>query len=348
MSVAEHREPSDAAPDEGQPSDPDLRTRFLQGMSRAATTVSVVTTDGPAGRAGVTVSAMSSVTADTPQPVLLVCVHRASPAAAAIRENGVFCVNLLRDDQHLISDVFAGRSKTASGEKFDCLHWSTHATGAPVAEERLVAFDCRLTETQAIGTHQVFFGAVQEVADAPEVERAAGPLLYAGRAYGRAARLDAGAAQPAHTRLRRFNTRETYPEQQLDNDLCQTVVARGTTVFVRGQVGQDLDTSESVAIGDAAGQAERAMANVAQLLQEAGSDLSHVCKIVIYVVDPRYREAVYRVVGRWLKGVYPVSTGIVVTALARPEWLVEVDVTAVIPDAPQPGGGAGAAPGESR
>jgi enamine deaminase RidA (YjgF/YER057c/UK114 family) len=54
-------------------------------------------------------------------------------------------------------------------------------------------------------------------------------------------------------------------------------------------------------------------------------------KIVIYLVDIRYRENVYRVVGRWLKGVYPVSTGIVVTALARPEWLVEIDVTAVIP-----------------
>ena len=48
--------------------------------------------------------------------------------------------------------------------------------------------------------------------------------------------------------------------------------------------------------------------------------------------DPRFREAVYRVVGRWLKGVYPVSTGIVVTAFARPEYLVEVDATAVIPD----------------
>jgi enamine deaminase RidA (YjgF/YER057c/UK114 family) len=135
-----------------------------------------------------------------------------------------------------------------------------------------------------------------------------------------------------HRRIRPFNTKDTYPEQALDNDLCQTVVARGTTVFVRGQIGQDLDTSESVAIGDAAGQAEQAMANIKMLLEEAGSRLEHVCKITIYLVDPRYREAVYRVVGRWLKGVHPVSTGIVVSALARPEWLVEVDAIAVIPD----------------
>lgn len=137
-----------------------------------------------------------------------------------------------------------------------------------------------------------------------------------------------------HKRIRKFNTSDTYPEQNLDNDLCQAVVARGTMVFVRGQVGQDLDTSKSVAIGDPAGQAERAMANIKTLLEEAGARLQHICKITIYITDPRYREPVYRTIGKWLKGVHPVSTGIVVSALARPEWLVEVDATAVIPDAP--------------
>ncbi len=136
----------------------------------------------------------------------------------------------------------------------------------------------------------------------------------------------------AHTRIRKFNTKDTYPEQKLDNDLCQTVVAKGSMVFVRGQIGQDLDTSRSVAIGDVAGQTEQAMANIEMLLHEAGAKLEHVCKITIYIVDPRYREDVYRVVGKWLKGVYPVSTGIVVSALARPEWLVEVDAIAVIPE----------------
>ncbi len=132
-----------------------------------------------------------------------------------------------------------------------------------------------------------------------------------------------------HQRIRPFNTRETYPDQDLDNDLCQAVVA-GNMVFLRGQVGQDLDTSESVGIGDAAAQAEQAMSNIARLLEESGSRLEEVCKIVIYLTDIRYREPVYRVVGKWLKGVYPVSTGLVVEALARPEWLVEIDATAVI------------------
>ncbi|GAB3747093.1 RidA family protein [Amycolatopsis oliviviridis] len=133
-----------------------------------------------------------------------------------------------------------------------------------------------------------------------------------------------------HRRIRPFNTRDTYPEQNLDNDLCQAVVANGT-VYVRGQIGQDLDTSESVGIGDAAAQAERAMTNIALLLEEAGSRMEHLVKLTIYLIDPRYREDVYRVVGRWTKGVYPISTGVVVSALARPEWLCEIDAVAVIP-----------------
>ena len=134
-----------------------------------------------------------------------------------------------------------------------------------------------------------------------------------------------------HTRIRKFNTRDTYPEQKLENDLCQAVVAKGSMVFVRGQVGQDLDTAANVGIGDAAAQTDQAMTNIKQLLTEAGAGLEDICKVTIYLTDIRFREAVYRSIGRWLKGVYPVSTGLVVAALARPEWLVEIDVIAVIP-----------------
>jgi enamine deaminase RidA (YjgF/YER057c/UK114 family) len=133
----------------------------------------------------------------------------------------------------------------------------------------------------------------------------------------------------AHTRIRPFNTRDTYPEQRLDNDLCQAVVAEGRIVFLRGQVGQNLETSAVVGVGDPAAQAEQAMANVATLLEEAGSRLEDICKMTVYMTDPRYREPVYRTLGRWLRGVHPVSTGVVVSGLARPEWLVEVDVIAV-------------------
>jgi len=134
----------------------------------------------------------------------------------------------------------------------------------------------------------------------------------------------------SHERFRKFNTKVTYPEQSLDNDLCQVVKA-GNLVFLRGQVGSDFD-GNVIGIGDPAAQAEQAMKNVKQLLEEAGSNLDDICRIVVYLTDRGYRDAVYQVIGKWLKGVYPVSTGIVVDGLAKPEWLMEIEVTAVIPE----------------
>ena len=164
----------------------DLRQRFLDGMSHAACTVSVVTTDGLAGRAGVTVSAMSSVSADSSPPTLLVCVHHLSAAAEAILANGVFCVNVLRDDQSFISDSFAGRSKDTSGDKFSCADWTTEVTGAQRVIDPLVAFDCRLMSSQKVGTHYVFIGSVEHAFVAGE----GSALVYAKRAYGTTTRVD--------------------------------------------------------------------------------------------------------------------------------------------------------------
>jgi enamine deaminase RidA (YjgF/YER057c/UK114 family) len=130
-----------------------------------------------------------------------------------------------------------------------------------------------------------------------------------------------------HKRIRPFNTKDTYPEQKLDNDLCQAVVT-GKTIYLRGQVAQDLDTRENVGVGDPVAQAEKVMENISLLLSECGAKLEHICKVTVYLTDIRYREAVYRVLGRGMKGVYPVFTGLVIVALARPEWLVEVDVIA--------------------
>ncbi|MEE8532287.1 MAG: RidA family protein [Alphaproteobacteria bacterium] len=134
----------------------------------------------------------------------------------------------------------------------------------------------------------------------------------------------------AHERLRKFNTRDMYPEQELDNDLSM-VVRAGRHIFLRGQTGFTLD-GDFVGVGDAAAQADNAMKCVKTLLEEAGSKLDHICKITIYITDRAYRDAVYRTIGRHLKGVHPVSTGLIVNGLARPEMLMEIDVDAVIPD----------------
>jgi enamine deaminase RidA (YjgF/YER057c/UK114 family) len=132
-----------------------------------------------------------------------------------------------------------------------------------------------------------------------------------------------------HQRFRKFNTKEAYPEQSLDNDVCM-VVRANNTVYVRGQTAMDLD-GKIIGIGDAAAQTENAMTCAKVLLEEAGSKLEDVVKIVIYITDRAYREPVYRVVGKWLKGVYPVSTGIIVQGLAKPEYLMEIDIIAEIP-----------------
>jgi enamine deaminase RidA (YjgF/YER057c/UK114 family) len=135
-----------------------------------------------------------------------------------------------------------------------------------------------------------------------------------------------------HTRIRKFNTEDTYPEQELDNDLCQAVVARGRMVFLRGQCPQDLDTAKNIDSHDPVEQTHKVMQNIRQLIEEAGGRMEHLCKVVVYLTDVRHREAVYRTMGEYIKGVHPVSTGVVVTCLARPEWLVEIDATAMIPD----------------
>jgi enamine deaminase RidA (YjgF/YER057c/UK114 family) len=133
-----------------------------------------------------------------------------------------------------------------------------------------------------------------------------------------------------HVRVRPFNTRDTYPEQRLGNDLSQAVIA-GDTIYLRGQVAQDLDTRENIAVGDPAGQAEQVMRNIEQLLGECGAALEHIVSCHVYLTDIRHREAVYRVLGERLAGVHPVFTGLVVSALARPEWVVEVTAVAVLP-----------------
>ena len=135
-----------------------------------------------------------------------------------------------------------------------------------------------------------------------------------------------------HKRIRPFNTKDTYPEQNLNNDLAQGVVARGSTVYLRGQCPQDLDTAEDVAPGDPEAQTRKVMENILQLLNEAGAKPEHLVKLVVYITDINNREAVYRTMGEYIRGIHPVSTGLVVVALARPTWLVEIDATAVIPD----------------
>lgn len=150
--------------------------RFIAAMAGAATQVSVVTTDGVAGRFGVTVSAFSSVSAEP--PLILVCINRRSPAISAIEANDAFCVNLLRDDQADIANCFAGRSGALIPYDFGGADWEVATTGAPVLTGAIASFDCRVETTYDAGTHRIFIGRVAQA-----FSRDAAPLAFSKRAY---------------------------------------------------------------------------------------------------------------------------------------------------------------------
>jgi flavin reductase len=165
---------------------PDLRMQFLEGMSRAATFVAVVTTDGEAGRFGVTISSLTSVSADGDHPSLLACLHHLSPAAGAILRNRAFCANLLHEDQHDVSDLFAGR--LAVGEhaaRFDRTPWTPGALGQPALEGATASFQCQVATSVLWETHHIIIGRVTDV----RLSERPAALLYGQRAYRRAVQL---------------------------------------------------------------------------------------------------------------------------------------------------------------
>lgn len=156
-----------------------LKAMFLDGMSRAAASVCVVTTDGAAGRGGVTVSAMTSISADGDAPTMLTCLNASAGTLPLVLANGCFCINVLGTGQTEISDVFSSRIPAPGGDKFNAVKVEALATGAPWLTAALVAFDCRLISAEKHGTHHICIGAVEAVRVAPEGE----PLLYGMRRY---------------------------------------------------------------------------------------------------------------------------------------------------------------------
>jgi flavin reductase len=151
---------------------------FRDAMARLGAAVNVVTTDGVAGRAGLTASAVCSVT-DVP-PTLLVCLNRASRGNALFKRNGVFCVNTLASGCRGLSDAFAGKGALDTEGRFALAKWSRLSTGAPVLEDAaVVAFDCRITEVLEKGTHSVLFAEIEAIRQGAP----GGALIWYGRGY---------------------------------------------------------------------------------------------------------------------------------------------------------------------
>ncbi len=160
----------------------DLRSRFLEGMSRAATFVAVATTDGPSGRSGVTISSLTSVSADGDHPSLLACIHHRSPAAAAILGNRAFCANLLHESQESVANLFAGRDGQDRATRFDQISWSAGLIGQPMLDQATARFECKLATVLLWETHYIIVGNVVGV----DLSDETAALLYGQRAYRKA------------------------------------------------------------------------------------------------------------------------------------------------------------------
>lgn len=156
---------------------PVTREAFRDAMAKMGAAVNIITTDGPAGQAGFAATAVCSVT-DSPA-TLLVCLNRTASVFDAVIRNGVVCVNVLSSSHEALSGLFGG--KTPVDERFAAARWITGKTGAPILEDALVSFDCRITDTCDIGTHRVLYCAVEGIHDGKEVEA----LMYYRRAYHR-------------------------------------------------------------------------------------------------------------------------------------------------------------------
>ena len=151
-------------------------TEFRGALSHLATTVSVLTTNGPAGVSGVTCSAVCAAS-DEPA-ILLACVHGKSAANAAIKANGVFCVNCLQTAQSNLSQAFAGIGSIPIQERFALSDWDVLVSGAPHCKDALVALDCEIIDVRGLGTHSIFIAKVLAIS-----ETGGEPLLYRRHGY---------------------------------------------------------------------------------------------------------------------------------------------------------------------
>ena len=154
------------------------KSTFRDAMAGLGTAVNIITSDGAAGLAGCTASAVCGVT-DEP-PTLLVCINRSSRNNAAFRANGKLCVNVLSAEQQTLAAHFA-TSALPIAERFAAAQWQSLVTGAPVLHGALASLDCEIESVTEVGTHTVFFCAVK----AAHTHVAGDALIYYGRQYHR-------------------------------------------------------------------------------------------------------------------------------------------------------------------
>lgn len=149
---------------------------FRQAMANLAAAVHVVTTDGPHGRLGITVSAACSVT-DSP-PTILVCINRNSAARDVFAKNSRLALNVLAGDQEELARHFSGQTGVPMAERFSWDIW-TELAGIPTVADARVALSGSVVGTSEQGTHTVFFVEIEAI----RLRHDAQALIYDSRAF---------------------------------------------------------------------------------------------------------------------------------------------------------------------
>ncbi len=168
---------------------PPLGADFRRLMARWATGVSVVTSRGPEGDAGLTVNALLSVSLDP--PTLLISLTTSADSTPVIEESRLFAVNLLAAEQRALSERFA--LAVPALDKFRNLSVHRGATGVPLLDGALGAIECRVTSIIPAGDHHLFLGEVVRVEVGPDQL----PLLFFRRGYAEATGADGLKLPPA-------------------------------------------------------------------------------------------------------------------------------------------------------
>lgn len=166
---------------------------FTNAMRRAVSGVSIVTTSGDFGRYGLTVSSMTSVSAEP--PMLLVCVNKSSVAHDAIAGNRRFAINVLSARQQSLAASFAGSDAFGPAYDFSSGEWTVSSSGLPQLVTPAAIFECDLDTALAAGTHSIFIGRVTRAYGAEET-----PLAYSNREYGVPIGLAAANGVPSSTK----------------------------------------------------------------------------------------------------------------------------------------------------
>lgn len=147
---------------------------FRDTVGLLPTGVTIVTTAGPEGPAGMTTNAVTSLSLDP--ALLLVCFDNASRTLPIMRAAGRFAVNVLRTGQEDLAALFA--SKRVAREKFEAVT-HTEAHGVPVLDGALAWLACDLRELHPGGDHTIAIGAVIGMGG----DRAGEPLVFFGGRY---------------------------------------------------------------------------------------------------------------------------------------------------------------------